>query len=116
MGAFRKITTGILASTLLATAMSPAMADWGHGNWGGERGGWGGGRGYGYGYDSYRHHDHDDAGPIIAGILGIGLIAAIAASSADHHDRQYQQYSAPPPSPPYQGQDDGQYSGPYNGK
>jgi hypothetical protein len=92
MGAFRKLTTGVLASALLATSLTPAMAD---GPWGGGHGGWG------------RHHDHDGigAGAIIAGILGIGIIAAVASSASSNHQEQYPRNSYPntPPPPPVSG-------------
>ncbi len=97
MGAFRNITTGVLASALLATSVTPAMAD-------GPRGGFGGGFGGGYGHRE--HHDHDGigAGAIIAGILGIGIIAAVASSaSSDKHRDQYPREGYPngyPNNPP----------------
>jgi len=101
MGAFRNITTGVVASVLLATSAAPALADGPHGGYGG---GWG-----------HERHDHDGigAGAIFAGILGLGIIAAVASSSGSSHQDQYQRgdypNNAPPPPPvshynPAQGQ------------
>lgn len=77
---FRNLIAGAATLALVATTATPAAADWGGG---------------------YRHHDHDDdhSGAIVAGILGIGILAAIVSSASDH-GTVYQEGSAPPPSPP----------------
>jgi len=64
--------TGAIATAMLATSATPAMAD-GYGGYGG----------------GYRHHErHDEgigAGGVIAGIAVIGLIAALASSGHRTH-------------------------------
>ncbi len=88
MGAFRNITTGVVASVLLATSVTPALADGGHGGYGG-----------GFGHREHRDHDGIGAGAIIAGILGLGIVAAIASSSSNDHPapRSYPNDGPPPP-------------------
>jgi len=91
MGAVRHITTGILGAALLATSATPALADpWGHG------GGWG--------HGERRDHDHDHVGGIIAGVVGLGILAAIVSSASSSHDNQAQyprdDYPRNPPPPP----------------
>jgi len=90
MRAFRKIATGLLAASLLASSVTPAFADGPYG-----------------GYGS-RHRDHDHIGPgaVIAGLLGLGIIAAIASSgsSSQPAPAQNEPHYAPPPPPQYQGQ------------
>jgi len=101
MSNFRKITCGLLASAMLAGAATPAFADRG-----GFGGGWGGER---------RHHDHDDhTGAVIAGVLGIGILAAIIGSASDNSNR-HQQAEGNYPAPPLQPQNaNGYYQ--YNGQ
>ena len=64
----------------LSMAATPALAD----GWGG---GWGG-RGY-----HHRHHDGGGtAAAIIAGLIGVGIIAAVASSNNKHNrDRDYRE-------------------------
>lgn len=63
-----RFASGLAMAAALSMTASPVLAD-----------GWGG-----HGY----HHDHDDTGWIVGGILGIGLIAAIAASSSNKAKRE----------------------------
>ena len=81
MKTLRSVTTGLLATAMLATSVTPAIAQGYPGDYGG---GHGGGRGW-------HHRDHDgDVGAVIAGVAVVGLIAAIAASGNRHsHDRGY---------------------------
>ncbi len=66
MGMMRKLTTVAVGFTLLATAISPAMAR--------HNGGWN--RGH------HRHHDNVDAGDVIAGVAVVGILAAILSSAS----------------------------------
>lgn len=75
-----RIAAALAASAVASLAATPAAAQgWG---WGG---GWGG----------LRHHDHIDAGDVIAGVLIIGGIAAIASAASkgkrdrDRRDEEY---------------------------
>ena len=72
----------LIAATTIAAAATPAQA-----HWDGDNSGY-----YGYDNDGYgggwehRHHDHDNAAPlIIGGILGLGLLAVLASSSHSNH-------------------------------
>ncbi len=81
----RSVTAGALATAMLATSVTPAMAQ-------GYPGGYGGyGRpGYGNGYgrpDYRRHRDHDNTGAIVAGVIGVGILAAIIASASSNKNR-----------------------------
>ncbi len=88
----RSVTAGALATAMLATSVAPAMAQ-----------GYGGGypgSGYGRpGYDSYGHRDYrrhrknDDTGAIVAGVIGVGILAAIIASASSKSKRQSQAYN-----------------------
>ncbi len=75
MKTVRSVTAAVTAAAMLATSVTPAMAQSYPGG------------GYGYpgegGYGRDRHHDHEGigAGGIIAGIAVLGVIAAIASSS-----------------------------------
>jgi hypothetical protein len=82
MGVMRKFVVATMATALMVSSATPALADWGGGFGGGSYSGnsWGGG-GYGGGYRG--HHDHGiDAGDVIAGIAIIGVIAAIASAAS----------------------------------
>ena len=90
MRKLRSVTAGAIATAMLATSATPALAQ--------GYSGYGYGPGYGhpgYGYNDnryrqYRHRDRgSDAGAIIAGVAVIGIIAAIAASASKK--RQFQQ-------------------------
>jgi hypothetical protein len=64
----RKLTAGIVATALLSGSITPAFArDYD--------------RGWGHGHHRWRHHDHVDAGDVIAGVAVIGILAAILSSS-----------------------------------
>lgn len=79
MGVLQKITTGVLVTTFMVGAATPALAD---------RGGYGGGWGGGY------HREHrDNTGAIVAGVIGVGILAAIIASASndDKKRREAQQ-------------------------
>lgn len=76
MKKLRSVTAGALATAMLATSVTPALAQ-------GYRGGYPGG---GYGHSDYRHCGYDDTGAIVAGVTGVGILAAIiysASSSAN---------------------------------
>ncbi len=81
----RSVTAGALATAMLATSATPAMAQ-------GYPGGYGG---YGrptYGYPGYpggyrRHRDHDNTGAVVAGVIGVGILAAIIASASSNKNR-----------------------------
>jgi hypothetical protein len=82
----RKFIAGGVAAALLSSSATPAFAGRGgpyvsggvgwNSGWSGN--GWGGGGGRGWG----RHHDHVDAGDVIAGLAIFGVIAAIASSAS----------------------------------
>lgn len=81
MGVITKATTGIMGAALLATSAAPAFADpWGR--------------------EGYRHRDHDHAGAIVAGVIGLGLLAAIVSAGSSHDDRTDRDAPPPPPPPP----------------
>lgn len=85
MNRLRKIIGSVVASAIMLTSVTPALAR--PGGWGG---GWGGGwdRGGGWGHRHYRHRNRVDAGDVIAGVVIIGAIAAIAsAASRSTRDR-----------------------------
>ena len=72
--------TALVATTMLATSVTPAMAQGFPG--GGGYGFPGGDRGYG------RHHDRGiSAGDVIAGVAIIGVIAAIASAASGSKNR-----------------------------
>ena len=81
----RSVIMGGLATAMLATSVTPAMAQ-------GVYGGFGyGNQGFGNrGYDrGRRHHRGIDAGDVIAGVAIFGVLAAIAgaASKSNNRDR-----------------------------
>jgi hypothetical protein len=78
----RSATAGVIATAMLATSVTPAMAQ---GYPGGGYGGYGGG----YGRDRHDHHDRIGVGEVIAGVAILGVIAAIA-SSGSKRNRGYQ--------------------------
>ena len=73
-----RLAAVLASAAALSLSATPAAAQgWG---WGGN---WGG----------HRHHDHIDAGDVIAGVLIIGGIAAIAsAASKNKRDRRDEDY------------------------
>lgn len=78
-----KLTGGVAALALVATAATPAAAR-----------GWGWQGGY--------HHHHDrgpDAGTVIGAIAAVGIIAAIASAASSSKKKQVveRSYDAPPP-------------------
>lgn len=79
MKTVRSVTAAAVAAAMVATSVTPAVAD---GYRGGGYGGYGGGYG-GYGdYGHRRHRDRIGAGEVIAGVAILGVIAAIAASGS----------------------------------
>ena len=78
----RSVTAGLMATAMLATSAAPAMAQ-------GYPGGYGYGRpGYGGQYDRYRHRRHsDNTGAVVAGVIGVGILAAIIASASSSKNR-----------------------------
>jgi hypothetical protein len=77
----RSVTAAALAATMLATSVTPALAQ-------GYPGGGYSNRGYdGYGRN-HRRHDRIGAGEVIGGLAILGVIAAIA-SSGSKRNRSY---------------------------
>ncbi|MBO9670894.1 MAG: hypothetical protein J7485_10290 [Sphingobium sp.] len=75
-----KLTGGVAALALVATAATPAAAR----GWG-----WQGG---------YRHHDRGpDAGTVIGVIAAVGIFAAIASAATKKKEAAERRYDAPPP-------------------
>lgn len=75
----RSVTAGALATAMLATSVTPAMAQ----GYPGGYGGYGRPSYGGYGRPDYRRHrGHDDTGAIVAGVIGVGILAAIIASAS----------------------------------
>jgi hypothetical protein len=83
----RSVTATAIAGAMLATSVTPAMAQsfpgGGYGNQG-----WGN-RGWSNGWDrDRRHHDRGiSAGEVVAGIAIIGVIAAIASAASKNNNR-----------------------------
>ncbi|MEP6786358.1 MAG: hypothetical protein ABI898_11540 [Sphingomonadales bacterium] len=79
MKMLRSVTVGAVATAMLATSTAPAMAQ-------GYPGGYGGyGRptyGQGYNNNRYRHRGNDNTGAIVAGVIGVGILAAILSSAS----------------------------------
>ena len=84
----RSVTAGAIATAMLATSVTPAMAQ-GYPGGGYPGGGYGRpGYGGGYGGEGYRRHrDHDNTGAVIAGVIGVGILAAIIASASSSKNR-----------------------------
>ncbi len=82
MKTVRSVTAAAVAAAMLATSVTPAMAQ------GYPGGGYGYPGGYGGGHGRERHRDHDriGAGGIIAGIAVLGVIAAIASSGSKNRN------------------------------
>ena len=79
----RSVTAGVLATAMIATSVTPAMAQGYPGGYGGYgRPSYGGGYGGGY-----RRHRGDDTGAIVAGVIGVGILAAIIASASSSKSR-----------------------------
>ena len=77
----RSVTAGAIATAMLATSVTPAVAQ-------GYPGGGYGRPGYGgYGRPDYRRRNHDDTGAIVAGVIGVGILAAIIASASSNKNR-----------------------------
>lgn len=79
MKTLRSVTAGAVATAMLATSAAPAMAQGYPGGYGGYgrptyNQGWNGNR--------YRHRGNDNTGAIVAGVIGVGILAAILASSS----------------------------------
>ena len=78
--------TALVATTMIATSVTPAMAQGFPGGYPG-----GGYRNGGYGWnDGYRRHHRDrgvSAGDVIAGVAIIGVIAAIASAASKSKNR-----------------------------
>jgi hypothetical protein len=84
----RSATAGLLATAMLATTAAPAAAQHYPGpyggpvygapsaQWGGYRGGWN------RGWDRRHHRRHDNTGAVVAGVIGVGILAAILASAS----------------------------------
>ncbi len=82
----RSVAAGAIATAMLATSVTPAMAQgYPGGGYGGGYGRPGYGGGYGGGYR--RHRDHDNTGAIVAGVIGVGILAAIIASASSNKNR-----------------------------
>ena len=78
MKTVRSVITAGLATAMLATSVTPAMA----------QGFPGGGYGNPYGDRYRRHHDRGvSAGDVIAGVAIIGIIAAIAGAASKSNNR-----------------------------
>ena len=83
----RSVTAGAIATAMLATSAAPAMAQGYPGSGYGYHGY--GQQGYG---DRYRRRDHhDNTGAVVAGVVGVGILAAIiaSASSKSRNDNRY---------------------------
>lgn len=82
MKKLRSVTAGALATAMLATSVTPAIAQ-------GFPGAYGYGRpGYGARYDRFRYRRHrDNTGAVVAGVIGVGILAAIIASASSNKNR-----------------------------
>jgi hypothetical protein len=79
----RSVTAGVLATAMLATSVTPAIAQ----GYPGGYGGYGRPSYGGYGRPDYRRHRGDDTGAIVAGVIGVGILAAIIASASSSKNR-----------------------------
>lgn len=80
----RSVTASAIATAMLATAATPAMAR----DYSGYGYGYGYGNGYGYNHDRYRHRNRGvSAGDVIAGVAVVGIIAAIASAASNKNRR-----------------------------
>ncbi len=79
----RSVTAGVLATAMLATSVTPAMAQ----GYPGGYGGYGRPSYGGYGRPDYRRHRGDDTGAIVAGVIGVGILAAIIAAASSSKNR-----------------------------
>jgi len=79
MKTVRSVTAAAVAAAMLATSVTPAMAQSYPGGGYGYPGG-------GYGRERHRDHDHIGAGGIIAGIAVLGVLAAIASSGSKNRN------------------------------
>lgn len=84
----RSVTAGALATAMLATSVTPAVAQ------GFPGGGYHSGFGNGYGRPGYghprgfrRHRDRDNTGAVVAGVIGVGILAAIIAAASSNRNR-----------------------------
>lgn len=78
MTMLRSVTAGAVAAAMLATSAAPAMAQ-------GYPGGYGsyGRPTYNQGWNGNRYRGHrDNTGAIVAGVVGVGILAAILASTS----------------------------------
>lgn len=82
MKTVRSVTAAALAATMLATSVTPALAQ-------GYPGGGYNNRGYGDYGRHHRRHDRIGAGEVIAGVAILGVLAAIA-SSGSKRNRGYE--------------------------
>lgn len=86
----RSVTAGLLATAMLATSAAPAMAQgYPGGGYGRAYPGGGYGRAYpGGGYNrGWHRRDHDNTGAVVAGVIGVGILAAIIASASSSKNR-----------------------------
>jgi hypothetical protein len=83
----RSVTAGVLATAMLATSVTPAMAQGYPGGYPGGYGGYGRPSYGGYGHPDHRRHRGDDTGAIVAGVIGVGILAAIIASASSSNNR-----------------------------
>lgn len=91
MTMLRSVTAGAVAAAMLATSAAPAMAQ-------GYPGGYGSygrptyGPGPGFNGNRYRGH-RDNTGAIVAGVVGVGILAAILASASKSNRNQDSGYN-----------------------
>ena len=87
----RSVTAGLLATAMLATSVTPAVAQ----SYPGGYSAHGYGRpGYDQNYNRYRQHrrHNDNSGAVVAGVIGVGILAAIIASAASKKNQQQRHY------------------------
>jgi hypothetical protein len=100
---FSRLASNLALAACLSMAATPALAG----------GGWGGG---GWGRGHRGHHGDNDAGWIIGGIIGIGIIAAMASSASKaNKDRETRQRDGGYPDRDYRSEG-GDYPGDYRGQ